>query len=312
MDLGVQVEPQFGFTYDDIVAIAREAERAGFRAVWLSDHLLLDKDAVATNCLEAWTVLAALAVETKRIRIGPMVSAQSYRNPALLAKMAAGVDQISGGRLEFGLGAGWKEVEYASYGYEFRPPGVRVTQLREALEICTRLWSKDRATYRGKHYRIEDAVCAPKPAQRPLPIWIGGTKPRVMRVAAKYAHWFNLSNPGTPIAERLPILRDVVDEACRAVGRDPATLHRSIFVQLLAAQSRSEIDEIVRELARRAKVTAETWRASRRAYIVGTTDEVGEQLRTMARAGVEHVNAMLPYQFEVASIRALATLTNAL
>jgi len=312
MDLGVQIEPQFGFTYADIVAIAREAERAKFRAIWLSDHLFLNKDSVGTDCLEAWTTLAALAVDTKTIRIGPMVTGQSYRNPALLAKMAAGVDQISGGRLEFGLGAGWKEVEYHAYGYEFPPPGVRVTQMRETLEICTRLWTRERATYHGESYHIEDAVLSPKPLQRPLPIWIGGTQPRVMRIAAKYADWFNLSNPGTPVAERLPILRDGVDEACRAAGRDPATLRRSIFVQLLAAPTRAEVDETVAEVAKRANTTAEKWRASRPGYIVGTTDEVGEQLRTFARAGVDHMNAMLPYRFEIASIRALATVTSAL
>src|SRR5438445_12900199 len=185
MDLGVQVEPQFGFSYTDVVGIAREAETAGFRALWVADHLFLGTDAVATDCLEAWTLLAALAVDTKKIRIGPMVTSQSYRNPALLAKIAAGVDHMSGGRLEFGLGAGWKEVEYRAYGYEFPSAADRVTQMNECLEICTRMWSEDRATYRGKHYRIDDALCAPKPVQRPLPVWIGGKMPRVMRSAAR-------------------------------------------------------------------------------------------------------------------------------
>src|SRR6185503_20769349 len=158
MDLVVQIEPQFGFSYADVLGIAREAETAAFRALWVSDHLFLGADAVATDCLEAWTLLAALARDTEGIRIGPMVSAQSYRNPALLAKIAAGVDQMSGGRLEFGLGAGWKDVEYRAYGYEFPEAGVRVTQLVETLEICTRLWTEERATYKGKSYSIENAV----------------------------------------------------------------------------------------------------------------------------------------------------------
>ncbi len=312
MDLGVQIEPQFGFSYRDILAIAREAEAANFRALWVSDHLFLNKDSVAQDCLEAWAVLAALAVDTRKIRIGPMVSAQSYRNPALLAKIAASVDQLSGGRLEFGLGAGWKEVEYRAYGYDFPPAGVRVSQLRETLEICTRLWTQKRATYRGRYHRIEDAVCAPKPAQSPLPIWVGGVKPRVMRVAAKYAHWFNLSDPGTPVGERLPLLCDGVDAACRAVGRDPATLHRSLFVQVLAAPTRREVDELVGELARRASTTPEKWRASRPAYIVGTTEEVAAELRALARGGVEHVNVMFPYGFEIACVRALRDVARSL
>ena len=143
-------------------------------------------------------------MDTKKIRIGPMVTAQSYRNPALLAKIAAGVDQMSGGRVEFGVGAGWKEVEYKAYGYEFPDAPTRVTQLVETLEICTRMWTQDKASYRGKHYRIADEVSSPQPVQKPLPLWIGGTKPRVMRIAAKYAHWFNMSNPGQPPGRASP------------------------------------------------------------------------------------------------------------
>src|SRR4051812_19078075 len=154
MDLGVQIEPQFGFSYEAIRDVARAAHQAGFTRLWVSDHLLLSKDAVATDCLEAWTVLAGLARDTEGIRIGPMVSAQSYRNPALLAKIAAGVDQMSGGRLEFGVGAGWKDVEYQAYGYDFPEAGTRVTQLVETLEICTRLWTQERATYKGRSYSV--------------------------------------------------------------------------------------------------------------------------------------------------------------
>lgn len=278
----------------------------------MSDHLFLNKNSVATDCLDAWTLLAALAVDTTTIRIGPMVTSQSYRNPALLAKIAACVDQISGGRLEFGLGAGWKEVEYEAYGYEFPPAGVRVTQMLEALEICTRLWAEERATYRGTYYRIEDAVCSPKPIQRPLPIWIGGTQPRVMRIAARRAQWFNLSDPSTPAAERLPLLREGVDEACRAVGRDPATLHRSLFIQALVAPSRPEIDEIAHELAARANIGVDQWRAQRPAMFIGTTEEVGERLRELARAGVDHANVMFPYRFELTGVRALAQMAAAL
>src|SRR5438552_881606 len=150
MDLGVQIEPQFGFTFEEILAIANEARAAGFTRLWVSDHLFNDADAVATDCLEAWSLLAALAVKTEGIRIGAMVTCQSYRNPALLAKIAAGVDVMSGGRLDFGVGAGWKEIEYRAYGYPFPDGPTRVTQLLETLEICTRLWREQRGTFPGK------------------------------------------------------------------------------------------------------------------------------------------------------------------
>jgi F420-dependent oxidoreductase-like protein len=312
MDLGVQIEPQFGFTYADVVGIAREAETAAFRALWVSDHLFLGPDAVATDCLEAWTLLAALAVDTKKIRIGPMVTSQSYRNPALLAKIAAGVDQMSGGRLEFGVGAGWKDVEYKAYGYEFPDAPTRVTQLVETLEICTRLWTEPKSTYRGKHYRIEDAVCSPKPVQKPLPIWIGGTKPRVMRIAAKFANWFNFSNPGQPVEARIAELNKELPAACKAVGRDIATLKRSLFIQVLAAPTRREVDEIAGELGSRAKISGPDWLKARPAIIVGTPDEVATKLRGIAAAGIDHANVMFPYKFELIGVRALREVARAL
>jgi F420-dependent oxidoreductase-like protein len=312
MDLGVQIEPQFGFSYADVVGIAREAETVGFRALWVSDHLFLGADAVATDCLEAWTLLAALAVDTQKIRIGPMVTSQSYRNPALLAKIAAGVDQMSGGRVEFGVGAGWKEVEYQAYGYEFPDAPTRVTQLVETLEICTQLWTRDKASYRGKHYRIEDAVSSPKPVQKPFPIWIGGTKPRVMRIAAKYAHAFNMSNPGQPAETRIAELNKLLPEACNAVGRDPATLKRSLFIQVLVAPTRREVDEIAAELGSRTKTPGPAWLKARPAMIAGTPDEVGARLRAIAAGGIDHANVMFPYGFENIGVRALREVAKAL
>ncbi|HEU5287539.1 MAG TPA: TIGR03560 family F420-dependent LLM class oxidoreductase [Candidatus Limnocylindria bacterium] len=311
MNLGVQIEPQFGFTYEAIRSIARAAHGAGFTRLWVSDHLLLNAGAVATDCLEAWTVLAALARDTEGIRIGPMVSCQSYRNPALLAKIAAGVDQLSGGRLEFGIGAGWKDVEYRAYGYDFPEAGVRVTQLVETIEICTRLWRDERATYRGKHYRVEEAVCSPKPKQTPLPIWIGGSKPRVMRIAARHAAWFNMTILAGSLEHRVSQMREGLEAACAAVGRDAATLHRSLFVQAFVASTRAELDELVGELAARAKTTPDQWRAARAGAIIGTIDEAGERFRMLARSGIEHANVMLPYGHELDGVKHLSEVARA-
>jgi F420-dependent oxidoreductase-like protein len=204
--LGVIVSPAAGWSYLQLRDLAGAAERAGFASFWVSDHFFGGPGGTPDrNCLEAWTLLAALARDTTKIRLGVLVAAVQYRNPALQAKIAASVDHISGGRLEFGVGAGWKEDEYRAYGYDFPSPGDRVDQLREGLEITRRLWQDDRATYHGKHYRIEDAVCAPKPTQRPRPpIWIGGAGPRVMRLAARYADGFDLGKHGAGGADLTP------------------------------------------------------------------------------------------------------------
>ena len=303
MDIGIQIEPQFGYSYDDVAGIARAAEASGLTRVWLSDHLFLDADAVATDCLEAWTLLAALARDTIRIRLGLMVSCQSYRNPALLAKMAAGVDRMSGGRLEFGVGAGWKELEYRAYGYEFPEPAVRVDELVDTLEICTRMWTQDRATYSGKRYRIADALCSPKPLQAPLPIWIGGTKPRIMRTAARYGAWFNFNLAGgrmTPLAIRGQMR--ALDEACASVQRDPLTLRRSAFIGIFVGADAQEVGALVAEAAARAGLSPTEWRAARPGAVIGTPDEVAARLREYADAGIAHVNALFPYRHELAMV----------
>jgi len=306
MDLGVQIEPQFGFTFEDVLAIALDAERVGFTRLWVSDHLFLDPKAVKTDCLEAWTLLAALAVRTQRIRIGPMVTSQSYRNPALLAKIAAGVDVISNGRLDFGLGAGWKDVEYRAYGYEFPDAPTRVTQMIETLEICTRMWKEERATYQGKHYHIENALCSPKPMQKPLPIWIGGSKPRVMRAAAKYGHAFNITVSASAPGDLPDRLREL-DQACRAEKRDPKTLLRSAFLLACVGKTRAEAEQRLDQLAARSKTDRAGILKQRPGLLFGTADDAVAKLRTYAEKGIGHANIMFqPYGSERDQIAALS------
>ena len=310
MDLGVQIEPQFGFKFEDVLAIALDAERAGFTRLWVSDHLFLDPNAVNTDCLEAWTLLAALAVRTERIRIGPMVTAQSYRNPALLAKIAAGVDVMSKGRLDFGLGAGWKDVEYRAYGYEFPDAPTRVTQMIETLEICTRMWKEERATYQGKYYRIADALCSPKPMQKPLPIWIGGSKPRVMRAAAKYGHAFNITVSASGPSTLPDRLRDL-DEACRVEKRDPKTLVRSAFLMACVGKTRADADRRLDQLATQWKTDRAAIMKERPGLLIGTPEDAAEKLRTYADKGIGHANIMFqPYGTEREQIAALVPVTS--
>lgn len=223
--LGVIVSPAAGWKYLELRDLARECERSGFESFWVSDHFFGGEGFPDRDCLEAWTLLAALARDTTTIRLGCLVTAAQYRNPALLAKTVAGVDRMSDGRVEFGIGAGWKENEYRAYGYDFPAPGTRVEQMIDAIEICRRLWTEERATYRGTHYRVEEAVCSPKPVQRPYPpLWIGGNKPRVLRVAARLADGFDIGRRG---ADGAPLSGDEmraavaeVDAASRAAKRE--------------------------------------------------------------------------------------------
>src|SRR5206468_4276810 len=217
VEFGIQVEPQFGFGYEEFVDIAHHAEEAGFTSLWLSDHLLLKQESVSTDCFETWTLLA------------------------LLAKIVAGVDRISGGRIEFGVGAGWKEIEYRAYGYDFPSPRVRVEQLVDTIEICLRMWRDDKATYRGTHYSVVDAPCAPKPLQRPHPrLWVTGQRPGIMRAAAKYGDAVNVS--GFPTPERYAAVITDLERACARAGRAPTSLLRSQFCPVSIGRSEREVE----------------------------------------------------------------------
>ncbi len=305
MRFGIQIEPQFGFGFADVRAIARDAEAAGFDSLWVSDHFFLNATSVATGCLEAWTLLAALTQVTTRLRLGSLVTCQSYRNPAYLAKIAAGVDHMSGGRLEFGIGAGWKELEYRAYGYDFPAPRVRVEQLVDAIEICLRMWSEDKATYRGIHYRIQEAQCAPKPVQKPRPrVWIAGERRGVMRVVARYADAVNVG--GFPTPERYADVMGDLEAECRRARRDPGTILRSHFGQVMVAATQPEVDRLVDAAASAAKLTREEWLRPTPSRIVGTPDVVAERLRVYAAAGVSYVMPVFPYGQERTSIRLFA------
>lgn len=187
---------------------------------WTPDHLDLG---VATDSLEAWTTLSYLAGLYPELRFSPLVASQSYRNPALFAKMAATLHYLSGGRLIMGLGAGWLEQEYKSYGYPFPPATARVEQLDEAIQVMKALWSSDAATFKGDHYAVEDAHCEPRHGTPPI-LMIGGTRPRLMRVVARRADWWN-----SPWEGRDDFLASTarLNRACADVGRDPATVRRT-------------------------------------------------------------------------------------
>ena len=152
VEIGIQIEPQFGFSYGDVRDIALLCERVGFNSLWCSDHFFLDGQSEERNCFDPWTLLAGLARETSLLRLGTLVTCVSYRYPAVLAKIAANVDIMSEGRLDFGVGAGWKQAEYEAYGIPFPSVKERVDRFEEALNIILKLWTEPRVTFEGKYY----------------------------------------------------------------------------------------------------------------------------------------------------------------
>ena len=219
------------------------AEDLGFDHAWLVDHLV-DTDGPPDHpCLEAWTLLAAIAARTKRIRLGVLVTSNTFRNPAVLLKEAVTVDHISGGRLTLGLGSGWHADEHRRYGIDLPEPAERVDRFAEAVELISLLMSQPRTTFHGRHYTLDDAPLEPRPIQQPrIPILIAAHRPRMLRIAARFAdQWDTFAEmPGTAtdgvtttIEERIGAL----DEACRAIGRDPAEIRRSTWATSAALAS---------------------------------------------------------------------------
>jgi len=225
-------------TIDQLRAVWRVADDAGFDHCWCMDHLASLGPRDDGPIFEAWTLLAGMAVATSRTRIGCMVTGNTYRHPALLAKAAVTVDHLSGGRLEFGLGAGWAENEHTMLGLPFGSKGDRADWLEEACEIIRSLWTQPRTSFGGTNYKISEAVAEPKPVQQPYPpIWIGGSgRQRTLRITARYADVWNAAG-GSPaeVAEASAVL----DQRCDEIGRDPAQIRRS--VQMRVAEANDEL-----------------------------------------------------------------------
>jgi F420-dependent oxidoreductase-like protein len=302
LDFGLQFEPQYGFSYEGIRGIAAEAERLGFESIWVSDHLFMTDESVDTPCLECWTTLSALARDTRRLRLGSMVSSQSYRNPALMAKIAASLDNVSGGRLNFGAGAGWKEVEYRAYGYWYPPPVVRIRQLDEALEIARLMWSRGKATYRGRYYSVEEAICAPKPVQKPsIPIWVGGTGDLTLRVAARHADAVNFawSQPPSFFEERLSKL----EAACQRIGRDYNEIRKSAALMITMAGDQEGLELKLGEQRRRGDTPYMRYLGRQPPNMIGTPDVVADRIREYVGLGVDHFILRFHFGEELESMR---------
>jgi len=224
MKLSISIEPHIGYSYDDIVTLAKAAEDAGFYRFTVSDHFFGWIEGTEIECYEAWTALALLTPQTEKIRLSTQVTSHSYRNPALLAKIVANLDNASNGRIDLGIGAGWKKAEYDAYGYEYPSTKTRILQLRETLEIINLLWTHERPSYDGEFYSIKEAMFLPKPVQSPRPpIWIGTETlkaPMMEETIARYADGVDYAKRGGGTFADFDQKKDRIRAMCNKMDRN--------------------------------------------------------------------------------------------
>ena len=241
---GIQT-PQQHTTWPEMLSLWQEVDTLGYDTAWVFDHFLPIFSDPTGPCLEGWTALAALAMATRNVRLGAMVTGNTYRHPAVLAKMATTVDIISGGRLILGIGAGWFELEHQEYGVPFHTTGGRLRRLDEALELIKLLWTQERASFNGRYYSLKDASFNPKPLQKPHPpILVGASGENIaLGIVARHAQMWN--SFGTPDVFRHIIER--LQDHCERIGRDPATIEKSVLLTGLFAlnEARRQIDAYV-------------------------------------------------------------------
>ncbi|GAA1927681.1 LLM class F420-dependent oxidoreductase [Nocardioides lentus] len=284
MELRIFTEPQQGATYDDLLAVARTAETEGYGAFFRSDHYLAMGDGSGLpGPTDAWTTLAGLARDTTTIRLGTLVTSATFRHPGPLAVTVAGVDQMSGGRVELGLGAGWFEAEHRAYGIPFPATGERFDRLTDQLAILTGMWATpvgETFSYAGRAHEVVDSPALPKPVQQPLPVIVGGRgKKRTPALAAAYATEFNLpfGDVGAT-AEQFARVR----AACEDAGRDPATMSWSAAQVLCVGADDAEV-------GRRAAAIGREPAELRENGVAGTPAEALERLARFAEAGCDRV-----------------------
>ncbi|GAB2676415.1 LLM class F420-dependent oxidoreductase [Thalassiella azotivora] len=284
MDLRIFTEPQQGASYDTLLRVARATEELGFDAFFRSDHYLaMGSGDGLPGPTDAWTTLAGLARETSRIRLGTLVSSATFRHPGVLAIQVAQVDQMSGGRVELGLGTGWFEREHEAYGIPFPSLGERFDRFEEQLDVVTGLWGTPQGesfSYEGEHYRLVDSPALPKPAQERVPLVVGGTgKRRTPRIAARHATEYNASFTSLDTTGEL---FERVRAACADAGRDAASMTFSVALAVVCGADDAQVRQ-------RAEAIGRDVEELRSNHLAGTPDEVADKIGRYAALGADRV-----------------------
>lgn len=283
LKFGVQTSPQH-VGYTELLQLWQRADALGYDSAWLFDHFMPITGDSSGTCLEGWTLLTALGVQTQRMHLGCLVTGVHYRHPAVLAKMAATVDIATGGRLEMGIGAGWFEGETKAYGIPFPATKERLAMLDEAVQVMRLLWTQETSNFQGQHYTLAEARCNPKPLQKPHPtIWIGGQGEKVtLRIVAEQGGGWDMDmSPLTDYRRKLEIL----GEHCANVGRDPKSLKKMIHFSAVIGADEKSVRVGVENLAR-------AWQTDTAGLegrvLMGTPEQAAEQLMPYVELGVEH------------------------
>ncbi len=278
---------------------AEQAEAGPWESVWVYDHFHTTPEPSEEATHEAWTLMAALAAVTDRVRLGQMCTCMGYRNPAYLAKVAATVDIVSGGRTEMGIGGGWYEHEWRAYGYGFPRAGVRLAQLDEGVQIMKQAWETGTATLHGEQYQVDGAIVRPLPLQRPgIPLWIAGGGEKVtLKIAARYAQYTNYAGGDVEVFRAKS---DLLRGHCENVGTDYDAIVRSTNLNVIVGESAADVEARITRVAQRlagtlgdarAAEVVEQWRGS---GVFGTPAQVAERLSELREAGCEYTIFYFP------------------
>jgi F420-dependent oxidoreductase-like protein len=276
--------------YDYCERITTQAEELGFDSVWVVDHVEMVppiSNEIQENP-EAWITLAALARSTRRVRLGTLVTCSIYRNPALIAKMSATLDNISYGRLNFGIGAGWFETECKAFGFDFPGTQDRLGMLQESVQIIPKLWEGKRTTFHGKYYNVEDAICLPRPLQRPRPpIWIGGSgEKKTLKLVAQYADACNLFGDLVSIKRKLNVLKEYCKECNRDFENIIKSKHNNVIIGTSAEEITRKFKKFVGENTDFAKFVSSN--------IIGRPEDCANKINSYIEAGIDYFTLNFP------------------
>jgi F420-dependent oxidoreductase-like protein len=286
--------------YERLTRVAQTAEEVGYTSIWTADHFQTLPAPTQETFFECWTTTAALARDTRRIRIGQMVTANSYRNPALQAKMASTLDALSHGRYTFGIGAGYYEPDYRTYGYEYPEASVRLQQLGEAVQVILALWTEQEATFEGTYYQVHDAINQPKGVQQPhIPLLIAGIGERVtLKLVAQYADACNVLGDPATVAHKF----DVLKQHCEAVGRDYSSIRRTAMTACSIGDTDEQAQAVF--LSRPQPI----FPGDMLGYgLIGTPETIRKRAAAYEAAGVQELVLWFPDAAHLDSLRRFAS-----